>query len=310
MDLDGDGKLDIITGSWAPGHLYFFRNNGKGYDKGDTIKGADGKPLVIGNASTPFAHDWDGDGKPDIVCGDVQGHVWIAAGLGELKFGTPVKLQHNGKDIKTGHGDSQPVMADWDGDGKIDLVLAHGDGKVEWYRNTAEMGAPKLEDPRTLVEATKRETDKPGARAKVCVADYNGDGKLDLLLGDFGSKYEPPAELSEEQKKEAAELDKQQREISTKISEWYQGIYKEAVKKTGKDEADLSKEEQAAIRKELADKMRNDETYTKLLEESREVATKAQKYRGKYTYLGNVWVYLRTSGSPVTGDAPKPNSTR
>lgn len=310
MDLDGDGNQDIITGSWNPGHLFFFRSNGKGFDKGDTIKGADGKPLEVGRASTPFAYDWNGDGKLDIVCGDVQGHVWVASGLGELKFGTPVKLQHNGKDIKTGHGDSQPVMVDWDGDGKVDMVLAHGDGKVEWYRNTAEKGTPRLEGPSTLVEASKRENGKPGTRSKVCVADFNGDGSLDLLMGDFGSKFVPPADLTEEQKKEAAELDKQQREISTKISEWYQNLYNEAVKKTGKAAEDLTNEEQAAIRKELAELFRTDETYKKLLAESREIATKAQKYRGKHEYLGNVWVYLRQAKSPVTGDAPSPNSTR
>ena len=60
MDLNSDGRPDIISGSW-PGQLYFFAGKKKGFAKGEQLKGKDGKALKPGSASTAFATDWDGD---------------------------------------------------------------------------------------------------------------------------------------------------------------------------------------------------------------------------------------------------------
>lgn len=302
MDLDGDGRLDIITGSYSPGNMYFFRRTEDGFAKGEILQGADSKPLLVGNASTPFAFDWDGDGVLDLLVGDVYGHVWVVPGTGKLKFGTPAKLSHGGKEIKVGGGDSQPVMADWDGDGKADLVLAQGDGAVAWYRNTAEKGVPKLADPQTLLAKSTREFGKPGMRAKISVTDYNGDGQPDLLVGDYNYRQVPPADITEEQKKEAAELEKRQRELSEAYMAVYTKLYEAAIKKTGKKEEDLSKEELLQVRKDVAAELQNNEDYKKYMTEMREISVKMQKYRGTSERLGNVWVYARKAKAPVTGN--------
>jgi hypothetical protein len=78
----------------------------------------------------------------------------------------------------------------------LDLIVGWGDGSVVWYRNVGSRTEPKLAKGITLVQpapwpsyddnAPPTEDNNPGVRAKVCVVDWNGDGHLDLLVGDFG----------------------------------------------------------------------------------------------------------------------------
>jgi hypothetical protein len=80
-------------------------------------------------------------------------------------------------------------MADWDGDGRADL-LAGRRGDVVWYRNTGKRGSPALQEPEVLVAASEwsfgseHRDDLPARFHAICVTDFNADGRLDLLLGD------------------------------------------------------------------------------------------------------------------------------
>ena|GEM_PF-998161 len=223
MDLDGDGIPDILSGSW-PGQLYFFKGLGKGKFAGKkTLKDKAGKDIKIEKASTVFAVDWNGDGKLDLLVGDVLGrvHVMLNEGSGSgYAFSKAHELTVDGKPIKVPHGDSHPIAVDWDGDKLLDLLVGCGDGSVLFYKNVGTATAPKLAKPQTLV-APGKGSDKaigPGMRAKICVVDWHGTGRPDLLVGDF-CQYQAKIEIPEEDRKAVEEARKKQEELEKTMAD-------------------------------------------------------------------------------------------
>jgi hypothetical protein len=213
VDLDGDGRTDIISGSW-PGEIYFFRRLSDGkFAAGVPLKGRDGKPINVGSASAAFAVDWNGNGAMDLIVGTVLGEVWLVPNEGkgkELAFGTPRRLEAAGKPIKV-NSDASPTVADWDGDGLLDLIVGADDGSVVWFRNIGSAKEPKLEAARPLIGKSpagwdddhKRGPRDWGVRVKPCVFDWNGDGRPDLLIGDLcGGFHAKPTQTEQEQEEE------------------------------------------------------------------------------------------------------------
>ena len=253
MDHDGDGIDDILSGSYDPGDLWLFRGLGKGrYEKGRVIVDENGLALVhhpvelaryrewkaanggkeeddatlrlrvASFGSWPAPVDWDADGDLDMLIGSFGGGIWLRTNIGTRKkpkySGTATEL-----DVHVNHH-AAPVVADWDGDGAWDLVVGAADGSVTWFRNTGKKGEPAFGKGETLVAA--KAADKflrqylaegqpapPGVRAQVCVADYDLDGKLDLLVGDFCDVKELRSDLSPAEKTELDQLTALEREL-------------------------------------------------------------------------------------------------
>lgn len=69
-----------------------------------------------------------------------------AAAAGELE--APVKLQAKGIVIDTGKyiGHAGPLFADYDGDGKADLLVGNFKGHIQLYRNVGTRQMPEFED--------------------------------------------------------------------------------------------------------------------------------------------------------------------
>ena len=147
-------------------------------------------------------------------------------------FGKERHLEAGGREIVVG-GDAGPTCADWDGDGDFDLLVGDGAGKVSWFENTGKRGEPKLaaakvivEDGHCVYDATAPAEPTRGIRAKICTADWNGDGQLDLLLGDFATQRPAPKDRSSDElaiaaaaKKELEEIDHRYRELMNRLYE-------------------------------------------------------------------------------------------
>lgn len=282
MDFNGDGYNDIISGSW-PGELYLFSGNADGtFAKSTRLRDQDGALIDEGSASAVYAVDWNDDGDLDLIVGNISGDVHLLTNEGtrnEPAFGDATPLRAGDKQIKAPGGDAGPTVVDWDDDSRLDLIVGCGDGSVLWYRNTGtdEDGSVQLAPAQPLIEkrasysnmGTSTSEPAPGMRAKVHAVDYNNDGLLDLLVGDFGTETVHEEELTEQQRAEKAELDQAWRDL---IDE-YEAIIREhgAASETGREELAT-----------LTDRLN-------------ELSRKRAQYRqvGDFAYRGNVWLMLR-----------------
>jgi hypothetical protein len=299
-DLDGDGIDDMISGEYWPGDITWFRGLGKGrFAKGEFLKDPDGKhanagapwksskkPEMDSLAAAPWLVDWDDDGDLDLLVGNISGHVVLLTNTGDKKRPVFVRkgpIEADGKVLDAGHNDAGPTVADWDGDGLWDLVVGSGNGSVTFFKNVGSKGKPRLAAGVELVSAGSHEAlasadaaKRPGSRTKPHVCDWNGDGQLDLLAGDYQSTKKPEPKLTEEQKQRRDELQEQQKAISKKLSQLGEARQDEDGELTGdaKKEYDAVLKQYTDLHKELAPLIPGQESH------------------------GWVWVYLRKP--PVT----------
>jgi hypothetical protein len=229
VDIDGDGHPDILSGSYSrmetdmAGLFQVLYGNPDGtFRKAEVLKGTDGKPLIIplnGKPMTenictrPFAVDWDGDGCLDLVVGNFSGTFYWFKGEGKGKFRPkPEVITSGGVPLRIEGNHSDPFVIDWDGDGALDLVTGTSNGGVQWARNRAGEGkAPDLgrfqwliKPGRPLAEGQllrEEELTGPTSATRVWAADVNGDGKLDLLVGDSVTLIAPAKGVSQEEYK-------------------------------------------------------------------------------------------------------------
>ncbi len=291
MDLNRDGRSDLISGSW-PGELYYFRRTEDGkFAAPVQLLGADGKPINVGSGASVFAVDWDASGTLDLLVGNALGEVYWLPGTSEQKmaFGPPQALMAAGEKLVVKSGEAAPVAADWDGDGKLDLVLGAEEGSVVWHRNIGTQKEPKLGPAKTLIgESTVgwkgddgRVPGEWGLRVKPSVVDWIGDGRLDLLLGDrCGSFAAKPAQTEEERAEERKAKDRLpdlRRAWSAAFAEYGK------LQAEGESTAQQNRQRIDALRGQMV----------KLKSEIARVQETQIKYQAGYQSHGFVWVFLR-----------------
>ncbi len=155
--------------------------------------------------------DWDGDNLPDIVLNDIWGKVRWLKNVGtrtEPKLAKPQSIEVDWESAPPkpswtwwNPGDKElvtqwrttPLAIDWTGDGNTDLVMLDQEGFLVLFRRSMSDGVLRLSPPERVFmgDAIKDSSSGPlqlntgtagaSGRRKIWLADWDGDGKLDLL---------------------------------------------------------------------------------------------------------------------------------
>ncbi len=206
-DIDGDGDLDLFVGT-EEGRIYFFENVGTRTEPVFTM----GRIIAFyefmdARAGVRVA-DFDGDGLLDFV----PGRYWERTQWGEQprvfgrmykNIGSPTAPKFEARDADGGAPYTEQFQiadavrqngvraADWNSDGRIDLIAGDTDGFVWYFQNLTNQKFPvfaagvKINAAGLPLRVYGEEKEcRAAGYARVDVADWNNDGKKDLLVAD------------------------------------------------------------------------------------------------------------------------------
>ncbi|MGY0782380.1 SwmB domain-containing protein, partial [Azospirillum argentinense] len=144
-------------------------------------------PFGIGSfvgQSAPVFADIDGDGDLDAVVGDWYANIVVYRNVGTAEAPSFTLVGTNPFGLNTVGGGmpafAKPVLADIDGDGDLDLLAGNAGGDTVVYRNVGTAAAPSF----TLVGTNPFGLSNAGGFASPSLADIDGDGDLDVLIGN------------------------------------------------------------------------------------------------------------------------------
>ncbi len=258
MDYDSDGDIDLLVSWHGPpsGGLYFYENTegdvkmpvfAPAVSAGPTrynmaVSYVRGEPQFISDGlwfrdfgrtrlggdptQIPFSpepayakdnqwtfSDYDGDGVTDLIVGagdwcaygerwdagrdqrgrwrggSLSGGVYFMKNQGTFdqpSYAPPLRLRAAGAPIEI-PGFPSPNVADFDGDGDLDLICGEFLDRLQYFQNTGTRIAPRYAEGVYLRDGAKRDGSlirMDLQMIKVTAFDWDKDGDMDLLVGE------------------------------------------------------------------------------------------------------------------------------
>ncbi len=164
--------------------------------------------------TTQTVADWDGDGLPDIIANSIWGRVIWYRNMGtrsrpQLAAAQPIEVEWDGRPLKPAWNwweprgrelvtqwRTTPVAVDWNQDGLTDLVMLDSEGYLCFWQRAKRNSKLVLLPPQRVLCDEKGEPLRLNAgsggksgRRKLCVVDWDGDGRLDLLVNSKNADF-------------------------------------------------------------------------------------------------------------------------
>jgi hypothetical protein len=166
-DLNGDGKVDLVAANNSSNNISVFLGNGDGTFAGGTTYAAGSGPISVAIG------DISGDGKKDVLVANFGSNdvsILLGDGFGALGAAASYPLG-------AGAGPTSVKIADFDSDGVPDFATADSTrpngGTISVVRG---LGGGTF--------ASSVEFLGGGGPVELAVADFNGDGKMDIAAAN------------------------------------------------------------------------------------------------------------------------------
>jgi predicted neuraminidase len=216
-DWDGDGDEDILCGNTA-GSIGFFENLGDADGlpmwAAPSLLQVDGKTFRIlagesgsiqGPAEAKWGYttlsvaDWNEDNKADIIVNSIWAKLTLlrntGAGLTQepLPFWTKESppafywWQTVAENLQT-QWRTTPLATDFDNDGKLDLVILDQEGYLTCQSRKTEETRIFIDEDNRPIRLNSRTAGRSG-RYKLAVTDWDGDGRLDVLVNSENAAW-------------------------------------------------------------------------------------------------------------------------
>lgn len=195
---------------------------------GKTFRVLAGNQSIQGPAEAKWGYttlniaDWDSDGLPDIMLNSIVSRVVWLKNIGtrkEPKLAAPQAvevewegqqpmlawgwLRPEGKGLMT-QWRTTPAVHDFNGDGLLDLAMLDTEGYLAFFERAKQDGRLILKSPRRVfvdengkpLQLNAGTAGKSGRR-KLCVTDWDGDGKFDFLLNSANADFLRQVEMKD-----------------------------------------------------------------------------------------------------------------
>ena len=226
-DVNGDGKLDIVSGNFQ-GTFYFFAGEGKGVFNPKCVLLADesGEELRIhGMHSDPILVDWDGDGDLDLLSGSTSGEIAWAENkstkgqAGMARFGAFATLIAAPALDESGNAPDSPGyavrihVADINGDGKLDILA--GDSRHSGGEPRKDLTEEETKKYKTLQDEMDKVSEKYQEKFEKYWKEY------EAAVEKAGKKLtdEEQAKLWKELVEDKMEKDEDMKAVQKRMSE-------------------------------------------------------------------------------------------
>lgn len=204
LDIDGDGVRDLVVAPNTPSAsenthgIWYYRNTGTDaapffhFQRNDLFQG---EMLDFGEGARPVLFDHNGDGLMDIVVAnegyfqensDYLGRLALLENTGTatqpaFTLATTDYADLSGRSLGPG---LHPAFGDVDGDGHADMIVGDAAGNLHFFHNTGTGPTAEFLAAPVLITGDDGAVIDVGANATPQLYDLDGDGLLDLVVGE------------------------------------------------------------------------------------------------------------------------------